>query len=93
MGFNNPNEGGCLCPLCPHAGALCGCRSGTKGCPLAWAVRGPLQWVTTQCQPPGGRGTRRVQLWGSHGLTYSSMLMGQESGTAAAWQERPEGTW
>lgn len=41
---------------------------------------------------PQGTGHGADAALGSHGLTYSSMLMGQESGTAAAWQERPEGT-
>lgn len=72
----------------PHAGALWGCRSGTKGCPLAWALSNGDNAVPT----PQGTGHGADAALGSHGLTYSSMLMGQESGTAAAWQERPEGT-
>lgn len=78
----------------PHGG----CRLGAKGCHPGpdsegaasnAGVRGTNPVLTP---PPPGDGARGgCRRWGSH--TYSSMLMGQESGMAAAWQERPEGTW
>lgn len=83
----------CACaPLCPGrapwgcAGALWGCRSGTKGCPQAWAGRGPpAKGDTPVPTPPGNPARGGGSSGGSRGgLTYSSMLMGQESGTAAA---------
>lgn len=64
LGLNNPNAGGCLCPLCPargHVQVPCGAAGqAQKDAPLAWAMRGPPatpeQGVTTQRQPSRGMG-------------------------------------